>query len=106
MNLAVDFLKEGVVDYLVKPVEKEKLIDVVTKAAGQRTFFSSSAPKMSRAPDGDARTVTANAETATPHEATVCCPGGLAPRNNYGAEVGKSGDLTKKLYHGLPLSGA
>jgi len=46
VNLAVDFMKEGVVDYLVKPVKKEKLIEVVTKAARQRTHFSSSAPKM------------------------------------------------------------
>jgi two-component system chemotaxis response regulator CheY len=48
VKLAVDFMKEGVVDYLVKPVEKEKLIDVVPKAARQRTLFSSSAPNMSR----------------------------------------------------------
>jgi two-component system chemotaxis response regulator CheY len=46
VNLAVDFMKEGVVDYLVKPVKKEKLIEVVTKAARQHTLFSSSAPKM------------------------------------------------------------
>ena len=46
VNLAVDFMKEGVVDYLVKPVKKEKLIEVVTKAARQRALFSSSAPKM------------------------------------------------------------
>ncbi len=46
VNLAVDFMKEGVVDYLVKPVKKEKLIEVVTKAARQRTLFSSSAPKI------------------------------------------------------------
>ncbi len=46
VNLAVDFMKEGVVDYLVKPVKKEKLIEVVTKAARQRTLFSPSAPKI------------------------------------------------------------
>jgi two-component system chemotaxis response regulator CheY len=41
-NLAVDFLKLGVMDYLVKPVEKEKLVAAVDKAAGQRTLFSGS----------------------------------------------------------------
>jgi two-component system chemotaxis response regulator CheY len=40
MNLAVEFLKEGVVNYLVKPVEKEKLIEAVTKAARQHKIFS------------------------------------------------------------------
>lgn len=46
VNLAVDFLKEGVVEYLVKPVEKEKLIEVVTKTAQQRSIFSGDEPKM------------------------------------------------------------
>ena len=46
VNLAVEFLKEGVVEYLVKPVEKEKLIEVVTKTARQRSIFSSDEPKM------------------------------------------------------------
>ncbi len=46
LNLAVDFLKEGVVEYLVKPVEKQKLIEAVKKAADQRTVFSGSEPKM------------------------------------------------------------
>ncbi len=46
LNLAVDFLKEGVVEYLVKPVEKQKLIEAVNKAADQRTVFSASEPKM------------------------------------------------------------
>ncbi len=46
VNLAVEFMKKGVVDYLVKPVKKEKLIEVVSKAARQHTLFSSSAPKM------------------------------------------------------------
>lgn len=32
LKLAVDFMKEGVIEYLVKPVEKEKLIESVTKA--------------------------------------------------------------------------
>ena len=36
VQLATDFLKEGVTDYLVKPVEKEKLIEVVTKAVSHR----------------------------------------------------------------------
>ncbi len=46
VKLAVDFMKEGVIDYLVKPVEKEKLIEVVTKAAGQHTLFSGSETKL------------------------------------------------------------
>ena len=45
VNLAVDFLKEGVVEYLVKPVEKEKLIEVVTKTAQKRSIFGSDEPK-------------------------------------------------------------
>jgi two-component system chemotaxis response regulator CheY len=36
MEMATGFLKEGIVDYLVKPVEKEKLIASVTKAMEQR----------------------------------------------------------------------
>ncbi len=40
MNLAVEFLKEGVIDYLVKPVEKDKLIEAVTKAALKHRIFS------------------------------------------------------------------
>lgn len=46
VNLAVEFLKEGVVEYLVKPVEKEKLIEVVTKTAQQRSIFRGDEPKM------------------------------------------------------------
>ncbi len=46
VNLAVDFMKEGVVEYLVKPVEKEKLIETITKAARERTLFSGAEPKM------------------------------------------------------------
>lgn len=38
VKLAVDFMKEGVVEYLVKPVEKNKLVDVVMNAVSQRTF--------------------------------------------------------------------
>jgi FixJ family two-component response regulator len=34
--MAIDFLKIGVVDYLVKPVEKEKLTSAVAKAIEQR----------------------------------------------------------------------
>jgi len=40
VQLATDFLKEGVTDYLVKPVEKEKLIEVVTKAVSHRNETS------------------------------------------------------------------
>ena len=42
LDLAVMFMKEGVVDYLVKPVEKAKLIETVEWAASQRTLFSES----------------------------------------------------------------
>ncbi len=40
VHLAVDFMKDGVVDYLVKPVEKGKLVDVVGNAARQRGVFT------------------------------------------------------------------
>ncbi len=46
VQLAVNFLKDGVVDYLVKPVEKDKLVEAVGKAARQRTLFSEARPKM------------------------------------------------------------
>ncbi len=36
MEMALGFLKKGVVDYLVKPVEKEKLTSAVAKAIEQR----------------------------------------------------------------------
>jgi two-component system, chemotaxis family, chemotaxis protein CheY len=36
MDMATGFLKKGVVDYLVKPVEKEKLTGAVAKAIEQR----------------------------------------------------------------------
>ena len=36
MDMATGFLKKGIVDYLVKPVEKEKLIGAVAKAFQQR----------------------------------------------------------------------
>jgi FixJ family two-component response regulator len=32
-------MKKGVLDYLVKPVEKEKLIEAVDNAAKQRKIF-------------------------------------------------------------------
>jgi len=35
-KLATAFMKQGAFDYLVKPVDKEALIEVVTKAASQR----------------------------------------------------------------------
>ena len=46
VNLAVDFMKQGAVEYLVKPVEKEQLIDAVEKAAAKRTLFSGSGSEM------------------------------------------------------------
>jgi len=42
MDLAVDFMKEGVVEYLVKPVDKEKLVEAVEKAAHRRKIFETS----------------------------------------------------------------
>jgi two-component system chemotaxis response regulator CheY len=36
MEMATGFLQRGIVDYLVKPVEKEKLIASVTRAIEQR----------------------------------------------------------------------
>jgi DNA-binding NtrC family response regulator len=46
VQLAVDFMKDGVADYLSKPVEKEKLVEAVAKAAHLRTIFSGSEPKV------------------------------------------------------------
>jgi two-component system chemotaxis response regulator CheY len=47
VDLAVEFFKEGVVEYLVKPVEKEKLIEAVEKAASMRELFTgTSTPTM------------------------------------------------------------
>ena len=40
VNLAVEFMRQGAVEYLVKPVEKEQLIAAVEKAAAKRTLFS------------------------------------------------------------------
>ena len=48
INLAVEFLKEGVVEYLVKPVEKEKLIEAVEKAADKRVLFTGSSTPILR----------------------------------------------------------
>ena len=36
MQLATSFIKQGVMEYLVKPVEKEKLLDTVDKAIANR----------------------------------------------------------------------
>lgn len=46
VKLAVEFMKEGVVEYLVKPVEKEKLVATVMKAIDQRSFVGGTGPKM------------------------------------------------------------
>lgn len=46
VTLAVGFLKDGVSDYLVKPVEKEKLIEVVTQAIEKRSLFGDSGDTM------------------------------------------------------------
>jgi DNA-binding NtrC family response regulator len=39
LDLAVDFMKSGVVDYIVKPVEKDKLVAAVEKAAVKHQTF-------------------------------------------------------------------
>jgi two-component system chemotaxis response regulator CheY len=44
VNLAVEFMKGGVVDYLVKPVEKTQLLAAVTKAVEQRSLFGQPQP--------------------------------------------------------------
>jgi two-component system chemotaxis response regulator CheY len=41
VTIATDLLKQGVSDYLTKPVNKQSLIEVVKKAAQQRTLFKS-----------------------------------------------------------------
>lgn len=46
VKLAVEFMKEGVFEYLVKPVEKEKLVEAIMKAVEQRTFVGGTEPKM------------------------------------------------------------
>ena len=45
VKLAVDLMKDGVVDYLVKPVEKRELTAAVMRAAERRTSFSGTAPQ-------------------------------------------------------------
>ena len=40
MEMAISFLKKGIVDYLVKPVDKEKLTNAVAKALAQRKIHS------------------------------------------------------------------
>ena len=44
VKLAVQFLKQGALEYLIKPVEKEKLVEAVDQAAAQRTLFSGPRP--------------------------------------------------------------
>lgn len=39
LQMATALLKQGVMDYLVKPVEKDKLIDTVKKAVDSRLVF-------------------------------------------------------------------
>ena len=46
VKLAVEFMKKGVVEYLVKPVEKEKLIEVIMKTVSQRAFVGGTEPVM------------------------------------------------------------
>jgi two-component system chemotaxis response regulator CheY len=41
-QLAVDFMKVGVVEFLVKPVEKSELVAAVGKAAQQHRLFGAS----------------------------------------------------------------
>ncbi len=42
VKLATDFMKQGVADYLVKPVEKEKLLASVRNAAARHKIFGDS----------------------------------------------------------------
>lgn len=41
LNLATSLLKQGISDYLVKPVENEKLLAAVAKAVDERGMFAS-----------------------------------------------------------------
>ncbi len=41
-QLAIDFMKSGVVEFLVKPVEKKELLEAVAKAARQHSLFGAS----------------------------------------------------------------
>lgn len=40
VQLAVEFMKNGVREYLVKPVEKAKLLSVLNKAVGERAVLN------------------------------------------------------------------
>ena len=42
VNLATDLIKQGVVDYLVKPVDQDKLLASVETAMGRRTALKDS----------------------------------------------------------------
>lgn len=46
VNLVVEFMKQGAVEDLVRPVEKERLIAAVEKAAARRTLFSGDGGEM------------------------------------------------------------
>ena len=39
VTLATNLLKQGVTEYLTKPVDKQSLVEAVTKASQQRTLF-------------------------------------------------------------------
>ena len=39
VDLAVSLMKQGVVDYLVKPVEKERLLDVIGKSVSRHVIM-------------------------------------------------------------------
>ena len=41
LQLATSFMKQGIVDYLVKPVDKDKLLAAVARAVEQRTICNS-----------------------------------------------------------------
>lgn len=43
VTLATEFMKEGAFDYLVKPVEKEKLVNVITSAVSKHVLFKDAA---------------------------------------------------------------
>ncbi|MCP4329456.1 MAG: response regulator [Alphaproteobacteria bacterium] len=44
VKLAVDLMRDGVVDYVVKPVEKSELVAAVRRAAQQWTSFGENLP--------------------------------------------------------------
>ena len=39
VDLAVSLMKQGIVDYLVKPVEKERLLDVIRKSVSRHVIM-------------------------------------------------------------------